>query len=416
MHIKHHSTLFLIVTLIVMGLPQPVYAASIHYVTPTGSGDCSSWANACNLTTALNSASSGDEIWVATGTYKPGAANMRSATFTLKNGVAIYGGFAGTENQRSARDWKANPTILSGDLDGDGTRSNQDAYTVVTCNGADASMVLDGFTITGGNANAIPYVNGGGLWNRPDTSNQFQPSSPTLTNIIFTNNAANASGGGMYNRTGNPKLTNVVFQGNLASTGGGMYNHYNSSPELTNVIFADNTATNKGAGIYNNYSSPTLTNITFSRNTATYFGGGIYNEGWSGQGSSPTLTNVILWGNTAASSSRQVYNDLFSTATVRFSIVQGGYEGQGNLDTDPLFVDMNGSSIDGLRLQHNSPAIDAGSNSAVPTGITTDIAGNARFINHPYDDSGAGIPPIVDMGAYETKPDSYPYFLPAITR
>ena len=102
-------------------------SGTIRYAAPTppGSGNCSSWANACTLQKALNEAVSGDQIWVKQGVHYPDippyyADNDRNATFTLKNGVAIYGGFArtpGTEGNFSVRDWQNNHTILSGDID-----------------------------------------------------------------------------------------------------------------------------------------------------------------------------------------------------------------------------------------------------------------------------------------------------------
>lgn len=93
--------------------------ATILYVNESGSSsnNCSSWTDACDLQTALIKATAGDEIWVAAGTYRPTARNHpadpRSATFVVKPGVALYGGFAGTETGREQRDWQANPTILS---------------------------------------------------------------------------------------------------------------------------------------------------------------------------------------------------------------------------------------------------------------------------------------------------------------
>jgi len=87
-------------------LAQSVRAASVRYAKPTatGTGDCSSWANACTLQTALTGAASGDEIWAAAGVYKPTMLSTdRAATFQLKDGVAIYGGFYGTEASRDLR-------------------------------------------------------------------------------------------------------------------------------------------------------------------------------------------------------------------------------------------------------------------------------------------------------------------------
>ncbi|NIV28739.1 MAG: hypothetical protein GWN58_04235, partial [Anaerolineae bacterium] len=113
------------------------------------------WENACNLQTALGQAEDGDEIWVAEGVYYPGSgSDPRTITFQLESGVEIYGGFDGTETQREERDWESHPTILSGDLDQDGILDDGNAYHVVSVSSAsvDETSILDGFTITGGNA------------------------------------------------------------------------------------------------------------------------------------------------------------------------------------------------------------------------------------------------------------------------
>lgn len=59
---------------------------------------------------------SSDEIWVKAGAHYPGAAGDRSATFTLKNGVALHGGFGGSEIARIQHNWQVNRTVLSGDI------------------------------------------------------------------------------------------------------------------------------------------------------------------------------------------------------------------------------------------------------------------------------------------------------------
>ena len=247
----------------------------------TGANNGTSWADAyTNLQTALTVANSGDEIWVAAGTY-------RGASFQLKNGVALYGGFAGGETARDQRDWETNVTILSGDIGTLGDNSDN-SYHVVTGSGTDATAVLDGFTVTGGNANG-GYLNdrGGGMYNGED-------SSPTLINCTFSDNSADKYGGGMYNEwDSNPTLINVTFSDNFAHWGGGMSNK-GGDPTLTNCTFSDNFAY-YGGGMHNGVldSSPTLINVTFSDNSAAYRGGGMYNE-WH---SSPMLINCTFSGN-----------------------------------------------------------------------------------------------------------------------
>jgi len=134
----------------------------------------------------------------------------------------------------------------------------------------------------------------------------------------------------------------------------------------------------QGGGMVNNqYSSATLTNCTFSGNSAWY-GGGMWNNS-----SSPTVTNCILWGDTPD----EVRGD---TPAITYSDVQAGtgqpWFGTGCIDTKPLFMDAD------LRLSPGSPCIDAGDNTAVPAGVTTDLDGNPRIFNG-----------IVDMGAYESE-------------
>ncbi len=205
--------------------------AGVIYVVPGGSGGNTGadWANAKDLAPALAGASgagAGSELWVKSGTYKPGTtglADPRTGTFALKTEVALYGGFAGTETARTQRnsDPATNGTILTGDLAGnDGANfanNGENSYHVVTGDATDATAILDGFTVRGGNAN------GGG---------------------------AVSAGGGMYTLSGNPTLTNVTFSRNSAWYGGGIYNDH-SSPTLTTVTFSGNSAVGDGGGMYN---------------------------------------------------------------------------------------------------------------------------------------------------------------------
>ncbi len=184
--------------------------------------DGSTWARAyLDLQDALTAASADDEIWVAKATYKPSVQTTyndpRSVSFSLKNGVAIYGGFAGTESTRNERNIQANETILSGDLIGDDgspfTYRSDNCYHVVT---ADSSVlfpptVLDGFTIRSGYADAYPLV-GGGVLIKGGTS------YPRIENCLITDNSKTSAGGGLGSFTsfGHPVIQNCHFH-NLES-------------------------------------------------------------------------------------------------------------------------------------------------------------------------------------------------------
>lgn len=322
----------------------------ILYAGPVvqGSEDCSTWADVCILQTALANASSGDQIWVQAGIHYPGL--ERGSSFMLKNGVSIYGGFAGTENALSQRSWTENLTVLSGDIDQNDltdphgvitTTANilgSNVYHVVIGSGVNEMAVLDGFIITGGQAGgewADPCDQrcGGGMYN--------VNGSPTLTNLRFSGNGTHAEvgwGGGMYNQNSSPTLTNVAFSGNSAGGGGGMYNE-NSSPLLVNVAFDKNSAAG-GAGMQNVNSSPTLTYVTFQSNIAAGTGGGMSNAG-----SSPILTNVVFRGNRAGSgggmdnfggSNPMLVNVIFSGNLA----YQGGGGGILNWGSSPILTNV----------------------------------------------------------------------------
>jgi predicted outer membrane repeat protein len=370
-----------------------IYRVKHDAVGPVRDG--SSWATAyTTVQDALANATAGDEVWVAAGSYSPGS--TRDAAFDIPSDVGLYGGFNGTETARDQRNWRVSLTLLNGDIGLSGDASDNSFHVVRTIN-ANTGTSIDGFTISGGNANGSYPDNhsGGGLFN--------QDSLAVVRNIVFSGNLAK-EGGAMANLRSNVQVTNVIFAGNAAVIGGAMTN-YSNAPQLVNVTFSGNRA-QYGGGMYNTSSWPTLINVTFSGNAATGQGGGGAINSWGGR---PTLQNCILWGNTDDTNA-QLINLNGAVTTVRYSLVAGGYAGTGNLNTDPRFVDadgpdnISGTLDDNLRLRADSPAIDAGNNSPVPTGITTDLDGQARFSDQPFvHNTGAGTVPIVDMGAYEVS-------------
>lgn len=252
----------------------------------SGENNGTSWADAyADLQTALGN-STCTEIWVVQGTYRPTGGTDRSKRFMLKSGVAIYGGFAGTESTRAERDPVANETILSGDI-GVAEDVGDNTYTVIySGETVDNSAILDGFTVSGGNANGSSvYGNGGGMYN-------FQ-GSPTLSHMKFTANSSDNQGGGVFNYQGSPVLTDVAFEGNAASQGGGMYNE-GGNPALTDTDFAHNTAI-FGGGIYNgNTTHLTMSGATFTQNTAESYAGAIYSTG-----STIEIAHVVFNANSA---------------------------------------------------------------------------------------------------------------------
>ena len=388
---------------------------------PGGSG--LNWSTAFNdLQEALDSAAASEgyvnEIWVAIGTYTPAQpGGDRTATFQLISGVVLYGGFAGGETSPDQRDPEANVTVLSGDLNGDDgpdfTHNEENSHHVVTGSGCDENAIVDGFTITGGNANisAYPYGWGAGMYT--------QAGSPTLIACTLTRNTVRYLGGGMFNDNSSPTLINCVFAGNSAGNDGGAMLNYRGGPVLVNCTFSGNSSGGDGGGIYNSSSSSTFINCVFTGNLAGEYGGGLY--GFNG---SSTLSNCILWGNSDSGGTDESAQICEGTPSINYCCVQGwtgNLGGVGNIGDAPLFVDGDGpdgvfgTEDDDLRVSPGSPCIDAGDNDAVPADyfdldndgdtderLPYDLDGHARFVDDPdTPDTGHGLPPIVDMGAYE---------------
>ena len=270
-------TLFLAWACLLLTIPC---SADIIYVKEGGTGSGSSWADAYgDLQDGLNDAVSGDEIWVASGTYYPTYGyglwiGSRGKHFRMKNGVAIYGGFDGTETSLAERNVQNNETILSGDI-GVPDDPDDNCYHVFyhpSGTNLDATAILDGFTVTAGNAgdSSEPHNDGGGMYN--------DYSSPTVTGCSFVDNSADL-GGGMFNNYSDPTVTGCTFTGNLAGNGGGMYND-TSSPEVINCIFSSNSAGDghDGGGIGNYRSSTIVTNCTFLTNEASRAGGALNSD------------------------------------------------------------------------------------------------------------------------------------------
>ena len=467
------------------------------------------------------------EIRVANGTYIPDRRTLkgsgriasitssddRTDTFLIWD-MTIKGGYAGYgEPDPNARDINRYETILSGDLYcNDVEVSNpedlrdepsraENSFHVVTSQG---NSVIDGFIITGGNANesSTRHYRGGGLL--------ISGLSETLhiTNSTFTENSASLGGGGIYNSAGELNLTNCTFTRNQADPGGGggidsyfgdlnlthctfTGNHagsgggggisgYRCNLNLTHCTFIGNStrfnsgegggiyiertrdyqylthcsfienSARAGGGIYSQYCNPILThcvfrgnsirdqgggmcmslkptsgesplirNCLFVKNRTTFRGGGVYNHSCE-----PLLTNCTFVGNSAGEGNALYCKSVHKQNTVRlfncilwdggneiqteeqsvmnifynifYSNIQNGWPGEGNIDSDPFFVNpegpdgIAGTDDDDFRLSPLSECVDAGSPICVHGPNETDFGGDPRIVTGR-----------VDMGAYE---------------
>ena len=172
--------MLLLALLLALGY-APGYGQTVRYVMAGGSGGGSSWVTASgDLQGMVNASSVGDQVWVSAGTYKPTASNDRGISFSMKNGVEIYGGFVGNETMLSQRNWTANPTILSGDI-GTVSINTDNSFRIINNSGLGPTAVLDGFTIRDAyNSSSFNGTQGGGMRNNG--------ASPTIRNCIFRNN------------------------------------------------------------------------------------------------------------------------------------------------------------------------------------------------------------------------------------
>ena len=268
-----------------------------------GANDGSSWANAyTNLHDALNNASSG-EVWVAAGTYVPGADT--SDFFSISSEIALYGGFAGTESSVDDRDITANPTILSGDLSADDMMGNFDVnrddnstQILYVDSFLVGPIVIDGFTVSGAQANLNNGANGNDprhLW----TGGGIYALSPVaVDNSYFTMNAARSGGGlGVFGAgAAGSTLHNSTFEGNFSpSQAAGAFFNTTSDVEVENCQFLDNE-TNRGSLYPANCQNIVVNECLFQNNVNDgAFGAGMF--AW--QPENLAITNCEFIGNSA---------------------------------------------------------------------------------------------------------------------
>jgi hypothetical protein len=258
---------------IFMILPMLSYAQNTWYVqaqntTPNPSG--ASWNEAfTDLNQALALAQYGDAIWIAQGVYKPSSSDDRMASFMLKNGVKIYGGFSGDELSLDARNPALYPAVLSGDIGLPGDKNDNSLHVLVGI-GLDSTTLLDGLVVSDGNSYNYTPLNGRdvcgagllllGAYDIPNTA-------PLIRNCKFLRNEA-FNGGGIYADWENPDITGLLIQP--------------VNPVIDHCIFEFNRASYQGGAYYKRghpFSSQdtlVLSHCRFSDNKAySWYGGGV---------------------------------------------------------------------------------------------------------------------------------------------
>jgi len=335
------------------------------------------------------------EVWVAQGTYNIYESSSTD-TVQLRAGVEVYGGFVGVETARTDRDPTANPTVL----DGHDVAATSRVYHVVT--GAD-NAVLDGFTITGGQATGTsPHDQGGGMW--------IDATAPTVRNCVFVANEA-VDGGAVYVQNSAPLFDSCRFDSNVADiiTGeGGAVRLEYADATFTDCLFVANSA-NRGGGIASFFSGPSLSGCVLDGNSATGNGGGLYhaqpaslqvtstlfvhNSAVNGGGAHTSWANAqwvdcVFAGNTASSGggglwaftgTSQVSQTVFTANT---AIIGGGFNAmaEASVSTNCYYIGNQANVAAGVRFQ--SPPASA-LRSAVIAGNVASLSGGIETDNSP---------------------------------
>ncbi|HEX4645077.1 MAG TPA: right-handed parallel beta-helix repeat-containing protein, partial [Verrucomicrobiae bacterium] len=363
-------------------------------VGPRGNdaNDGSTWAQSKRTVQAgINALSdTGGEIWVEAGTYTE---RITAGIFTY-----LYGGFNGTETDRSQRNWNTNLTILDGALGG----------TVVTLAYMGQWGGLDGFTVQHGRAAgaagvyctySAPFVTHNNISFNYAT-NSFTSagggmyfdfySRPTITNNVIANNQA-GEGGGIACFLGPALIANNVFKNNFANgPGGGALFSHQGQLVIVNNFFTGNSATtpaNTGANgnaIYCTGGTVLVANNTFLRNLnltpGNYVGAAIYCECPSPQ----IINNLVAFGSaglTVISAHPIIHNNcVYGNEILNYWSTPDQTGTNGNISTDPLLTGPYGD----MHLLAGSPCIDAGDNSVVQSNWT-DIDGNSRIFGAAVD-------------------------------
>lgn len=364
--------------------PVCCYDSNIIYVNRYATGIVetgTNWTNAYrDLQDALDRVRDCNavEIWVARGLYKPDReTETQSEAFELIDGTPIYGGFNGTETSRSQRDFIKNKTILSGDIDTDGSNNSNKIVSIDAC---DSDTILDGFIITDGLS---------GIYAKDSTA--------VITNCIVADNL----GDGITCKDSDIEVSWSIIKNNTGTGADGIYvDGSTSNPTIINCKIRDNEA--HGINVLN--GGPTIKNSWIHHNdcgiyldaptTSTIRGNTICDNDSEGiirsnNGTSPNVSNCILWGNDMSGDEIQIVG---APTTTTFSCIydpntsSSSPDEDGNITAAPMFAYPN-PDLNNYHLDPDSPCEDKGNDSGSYTG-EKDIDNEDRVYGS-YVDMGA---------------------------
>lgn len=381
-------------------------------------GDGGSWTTAIKtLTAALNLATSGDEIWVKTGAYS-------EPTYQLKEGVDVYGGFAGVETNREDRAPKTYLTYLM---------SGNFVDQILIGTACETLTTWDGFTFTATNntsaGGAMVLQRNNRISNSDISYNAtsanggaIMMTDAILDRCMVSNNTSGAAGGAIR-ASGTSKILNSIIVNNTSNNNGGGISGTDHPVVVENCLIANNTiaataTAGNGAGIMlgdgRNGGVGRIVNCTIVRNysgRATSSCGGVYGGG-SGSNPSPFLYNCVVWGNKSEVGASNIAGfantpgenvvdcaiERPSTSFAHPSLIRLSVVNVGSSDSVPNFV--NPAPTPGIAIGEgynydwsfdaSSPLINKGNNAHWTSSETLDLAGKTRIVGTA-----------IDLGAYE---------------
>jgi hypothetical protein len=305
-----------IVTLLVLAamLQVNAQATQVLFVKAGAQGNGTSWNSPMDLQTALQTARYGATIWVAAGVYTPTRSYDRNATFAIKDGTNLLGGFVGNESSETQRNPSINVTTLSGNIGNPGIAEDNSYNVVCTQNAKDVRV--DGFVISGGYANVtsdkgVRYSTGAGWFNEA-IKGGF--SAPIISNCTFSKNTAFFGAGlanvSLMDGTNQAKVFNCNFNENAAVLEGGAILSFSNQAvcnvEISNCNIIQNFAS-YGAGIHSEATNSGTTcprflknNIDFNKASseggsffATRVAGSLCNPTFSGNNIGPNNSGFV---------------------------------------------------------------------------------------------------------------------------